>query len=36
MFKLCKKLGATKHEIKGWSKKQFGNLHERLTENAQK
>ena len=36
MFKLCKKLRATKHDIKGWYKKQFGNLHERLTKNAQK
>ena len=36
MFKLFKKLKIIKYEIKDWSKKQFGNLHEKLTKNATK
>ena len=34
MFKLVQKLKMLKYEIKGWSKNQFGNLHNKLAHNT--
>jgi len=36
MFKFCKKLENIKYEVKDWSKKQFGNLHDKIFKIKQK
>ena len=36
MFKLVQKLKTRKYEIKEWAKKQFGNIHDKLSKNAVK
>ena len=36
MFKFVKKLKTIKYEIKDWSKKHFGNLHDKITKNGKK
>ena len=36
MFKLANKLKIILHEVKGWSKNHFGNLHNKIVHNTQK
>ena len=36
MFKIMQKLKTAKHNVKDWSKKYFGNIHDKLTRNVQK